>query len=118
MDPASCGSHQGFRHLIRHTARLPDIEHHFDVMSCQLNIADQRLHHIVRIGEQLELVAFNSRDALATLTEFEQRSGDAAVLFGKDMFAGFEIVQPLCGGWPHCASAFCPTLAQMQFPEG
>ena len=34
-----------------HSAGLPDIEHHLDIMSGELDIADQRLHHIVGCGE-------------------------------------------------------------------
>ena len=63
--PASGGS--GYRDVqrplvirrpVRHAARLPDIKHHLDIMPCELDITDQRLHHIIGRGHQLQLITF------------------------------------------------------------
>ena len=61
-------------------------------MASQLNIPDQGLHDVVRFGQQLQLVAFYAANALAPFAKLEQGLGHRAVIFGKDMFAGFEVV--------------------------
>ena len=60
-------------------------------MPGELDIADERLHDVIGLGEQLELVSFDAANSLTSFAEFEQRFGDRAIIIGKDMLAGFEI---------------------------
>ena len=92
MNPAASGGHQGFSDAVGHAAGLPDIKDHLYVVTGQLNIADQGLHHVVRFRQQLELVAFYAANALTPFAQLEQGFGHRAVIFREDMFAGFEVV--------------------------
>ena len=86
-------------------------------MAGQLNITNQRLHHIVGTGEQLELIAFDARDALAMVAKLKQRTGNVAMLGGKNFMALLKIVEPAGGRRPHGAGALCATFTQMQFAK-
>jgi hypothetical protein len=77
--------------LIGHAAGLPDIEHHLNIVTSELDIADERLHDIIGFGEQLELIAFDAANSLTAFAEFEQGFRDRAIIIGKDMLAGFEV---------------------------
>ncbi len=109
--------HQRFGHLVRQPAGMPDIEHHLNIVARQLDIADKRLHYVVRTGEQLQLIAFHAGDALAILAELEQRARHVAVFGGENMAALPEIAQPFCGGGPHGARALRAALSQMKLAE-
>ena len=61
-------------------------------MTSELDIADERLHDVIGFGEQLELIAFDAANALPTFAELEQGFRDRAILLGKDMLAGFEVL--------------------------
>ncbi len=97
MYAASRGGHQRFGHLIDQAAGLPDIEHHFDVVARQFDVADQRFQRVIGGGEQLQLVALDAVDALAAVAQLEQRFGDLAVLGGEDAAALFQLFQPAGG---------------------
>jgi len=92
VNPTTRGGHQRFGDAVGHTAWLPDIKDHLDIVAGQLNIADQSLHHVVRFRQQLQLVAFYATNALTPFTQLEQGFCHRAVIFREDMFAGFEVV--------------------------
>ncbi len=117
VNAAASRRHQRLGDLISHPSGVPDIEHHLNIVPGKLDIADQRLHHIIRGGQELQLVTLHAADTLATLAELKKRGGHLAVLFGKDMLAGFKIVEPLRGGGPHGARALCSPLAKMQLTK-
>ena len=86
-------------------------------MTSQLNIADQGLHDVIRGGQQLQLVAFYAANALTPFAQLKQRGGYAAVLLGKDVFAGFKVVEPLRGRRPHGAGPLGAAFPQMKLTE-
>ncbi|SAH05111.1 Uncharacterised protein [Enterobacter hormaechei] len=86
-------------------------------MPGELDITDQRLHHIIRRGHQLQLIAFYPSNPLAAFAQLEQRCGHATVLFSEDMLAGFKVGKPFRRGGPHGAGAFGAAFTQMKFTE-
>jgi hypothetical protein len=82
----------------------------------ELDITDQRLHHVIGRGHQLQLIAFTPAMPWRRSHSFEQRCGHA-VLFGEDMLAAFLRSASRFAGGPHGTGAFGPAFTQMKFTE-
>ncbi|CNT71857.1 Uncharacterised protein [Salmonella enterica subsp. enterica serovar Bovismorbificans] len=80
-------------------------------MPRQLDIANKRLHDIIGVGKQLQLVAFDARNPLTSFAQLKQGRCDATVFLRENVFAGFEVIQPFGGRRPHGAGTLGATFA-------
>ena len=71
MNTATRSRHQRFCDLIHQPAGLPDIENHLNIAACQFDVAHHRLEDVIAGGQQLQLIPFDTRNALTTLAQLE-----------------------------------------------